>query len=290
MCCVLLAAVAFTIPIRAEKLQRFEQDGMYGYKTPSGQVRLPARYIMAEEFNAHGFAVVVENTGPFLIDQKGAHRFQIFLFDNGPDPFSGGLARFVEKGRIGFFNEKGEIVIPASFDFARPFESAYTAACMGCKSVREERGEHSMIKGGKWIVIDKKGNRVLKTEFDESPALSKTEALGVVNGRKTFVRFQELPVCTASLDKCVNKRVKLTGRLAPPGEIMQHAVVPDDLRPNNFYLHLKDRMIVLYAADKDVRCDGTFSADGTLISVTSKEGGKPYSAFQMRVDSWSCGK
>ncbi len=287
----ILTAAALATPVNAEKLVPFEIEGKWGYKTPAGKTVLAARYWMAGEFNAHGLAAVMEDSGPYFIDQTGKHLFQMFLFDNGPDAFSEGLARFLEKGRMGFFNEKGEKVIPALFDFAWPFENGpYTSACVGCRSVKETGGEHSQIKGGKWMVIDKKGNRVIKADFDGPPSIAKTEVRGVVKGEVQFFSFHQLPLCTGSIDSCVNKRVRLTGRLAPPGEIMQHLTAPDDLRPYNYYIHLKDRMIVLYAAEKDIKCTGSFTVEGRLFEVTSREGGKPYSAVQMRVLSWSCGK
>ncbi|MCE9600003.1 MAG: WG repeat-containing protein, partial [Spirochaetia bacterium] len=158
--CILF--LAFT-GVAAETLTSFELDGRYGFKNEKGDVRLTARYFFASEFNRHGFASVAEESGFFFIDQKGKHRFQMFAYDNGPDYFAEGLARFVEKGKVGFFNEKAERVIPATFDFATPFENGFTVACNGCK--RKMDGEHWTMEGGKWMVLRKSGKVALDTQF-----------------------------------------------------------------------------------------------------------------------------
>ncbi len=161
-----------SVSISAETLQSFEAaDGLYGYKDKKGQVRISARFAHAGEFNRYGFASVIEGSKPYFIDQKGKHVFQMFLFDNGPDYFKDGLARFVEKGKMGFFDERGRKVIPASFDFAFPFSGGTAEVCNGCKP--QAMGEHFMMEGGVWMILDKRGKtspHPQKGQKKDSPA------------------------------------------------------------------------------------------------------------------------
>lgn len=182
---LILLLLLSTSVVSAEKLTSFEVDGRFGFKNEKGEVRITPRYSFVSEFNQYGFTAVAESSGFFFIDQKGTHKFQIFAFDNGPDDFADGLARFVEKGKIGFFNEKAQRVIPAKFDFADPFENGLSVACNGCKKVMH--GEHWTMEGGKWSVIRKSGKPAVAAEFDAAPSFEGMTVSGKVNGiLKTF--------------------------------------------------------------------------------------------------------
>lgn len=142
-------------------LTAFEEDGRYGYRDASGVVIGP-RYDVAMEFTKGGIAAVADKDGWHIIDREGTHLMTPFIFDNGPDDFVEGLARFVEDGKIGFHDENGSVVIAARFDFVRSFEGGKARACDGCESVAD--GEHSKLEGGQWFWIDAQGRRI-----DEAP-------------------------------------------------------------------------------------------------------------------------
>lgn len=90
----------------------------------------------------------------------GCTSIQPYFFDNGPDYFVEGVARFVENGKIGFYNEQNEKVIPAQFDWASPFENGVAEVCNECKAVRED--EHERMQGGKWGTVNMKGEVLWK--------------------------------------------------------------------------------------------------------------------------------
>jgi len=133
---------------------------LWGYKTIRGAVAIPARYYVAGEFSRHGLAAVVDASGWQYVDTQGRCVIRPFVFDNGPDPFSEGLARFREDGKFGFFDETGRVVIPARFDFVKPFSGGSAEYCEGCTEQYE--GEHMIHSGGTWGRIDRKG-RVVKS-------------------------------------------------------------------------------------------------------------------------------
>ncbi len=145
----------------------FEKNGLYGYKNAENAVVLEAKYQMAHDF-VNGMAEVVDEEGWAYINGKGEVLARPFVYDNGPDYFQEGLARFVEQGKVGFLDEKGKQQIKAEFDFARPFSGGLAAACMGCeeKQVVTESGSHTQVVGGKWGFIDNKGQWQIPCEYE----------------------------------------------------------------------------------------------------------------------------
>jgi hypothetical protein len=79
------------------------------------------------------------------------------IFDNGADYPSEGLIRYVGvDGTIGFADLALQVVIPATFTWAHPFQDTGTAeVCQGCRA--ESDGEHSRVVGGTWSVVDRSG-------------------------------------------------------------------------------------------------------------------------------------
>jgi len=133
----------------------FVQEDLWGYKTETGEVVIAPRYSMAADFNAQGSAIVVDDKGWAIIDRRGAILVRPFIYDNGPDAFSDGLARFVEEGKMGYFAPSGKVVIAAQYDFAWPFENGVAEVCQDCARVAD--GEHFRIEGGTRWSIDKNG-------------------------------------------------------------------------------------------------------------------------------------
>lgn len=155
---MLVAHVAFAeLPVPFERVVR---DGVrYGYKDLNGTVVIPAVYRLAQNFSEEGIAAVVDEKGWAIIDKTGKVLLRPFVYDNGPDYFVEGLARFRENGRLGFFNTQGQKVIPAWFDFAYPFENGVARVASGCREVRGP-DEHPTVEGGVWSTIDLTGKQL----------------------------------------------------------------------------------------------------------------------------------
>jgi hypothetical protein len=80
---------------------------------------------------------------------------RVFSFDNGPDPLSEGLRRYVADEKWGFVDARCRVVIPAAWDFVEPFSGGRARACVAC--TRQRDGEHWRMVGGRWSVIDRSG-------------------------------------------------------------------------------------------------------------------------------------
>ena len=163
-------------PVAAQEqaLIPFEYDEKWGYKNKKGDVVIESVYFLADSFNTYGIAAVIDDSGWVYINKRGKSILRPFIYDNGPDYFSEGLARYVSDGKMGFFDERGSVIIPARLSFVLPFSEGLAAFCEGCKEIKD--GEHSRMEGGKWGYIDKSGKVVINAiyiiagKFDGSKA------------------------------------------------------------------------------------------------------------------------
>jgi len=152
-------------PGSGPSLTPVESNGRWGYQDAEAVMRIAPRYVVALPFNAYGLAVAVDpDTGWAYIDRQGRVVIQPNVVDNGPDPFVEGLARFRKKGKMGFFNPRGQVVIEPGVDFARPFCEGRAAVCRGCRLVPE--GEYTVVRGGQWGFLDPFGREVVPLHLE----------------------------------------------------------------------------------------------------------------------------
>lgn len=169
------------------------EDGNYGFKDSTGKVVLPPKYALAQDFTPGGIACVVEPAGQWIcIDGTGAEVVRPYIFDNGPDYVSEGLARFVEGDKMGFYDDTGKKVIPARFAFVTPFQDERAAFCVGC--TKQCDGEHCSMVGGKWGLIDRTGAEVCPARFTEIGPFEEGTAHAVEDGAAKTIDRQCNPV------------------------------------------------------------------------------------------------
>ena len=127
----------------------------YGYRNCDGGVGLAARFYAAEPFNACGIAVVMDLDGVRVINRQGETLIHPMVFDNGADPFSEGLARYVEDGKYGYFDKCGKVAIPAQYDFALPFKNGKARAGYDCTfPAVPPSGEYHSYECQRWVELD----------------------------------------------------------------------------------------------------------------------------------------
>ncbi|QEI06449.1 WG repeat-containing protein [Pigmentiphaga aceris] len=128
-----------------------EAKDRYGYLQCDGSPGLPAQYRVADDFTAGGIAAVLDATGWYYIDRQGRFLLRPMIYDNGPDYFVEGLSRFIQDGKTGFFDEAGQVVIPATYDFAYPFKDGVAEVGQRCTTTRQH--EHSIVSCQAWSTI-----------------------------------------------------------------------------------------------------------------------------------------
>lgn len=142
----------------------FKRGDLYGYKNHRGKIVIKPRFIYADFFYPEGSAPVIDSKGSGYIDLKGRLRFRAYPFDNGPDPFFEGFARYIEKGKLGFIDRRLKSRIPAQFGDAFPFRNGWTSYCIGCERAMqlEKRlyAKPGQVQKGKWGLMDTTGIRI----------------------------------------------------------------------------------------------------------------------------------
>ena len=109
--------------------------------------------VWAERHGSHEHVLVQDSEGWVYVDKDNRPILRPYIFDNGPDYFEEGLARFVENGKMGFHDEALNIIIPATYDFAFPFKNG--KAKVGTNCTTQKHGEHSSVYCEKWESVDK---------------------------------------------------------------------------------------------------------------------------------------
>lgn len=116
-------------------------------------------YTLNSNFNDHGYAKVIDDTGIVIIDTLGNKMYRPFIIDNSIDLYSNGLTRIKKDGKIGFIDEYGVIVVPPIYEYAGIMSCNRAVASLN--ATRFNDGEYSFVKDGYWGYISPAGNWAL---------------------------------------------------------------------------------------------------------------------------------
>ncbi len=98
--------------------------------------------------------VWIDSVGWGYLD-VGGNIAPVLTFDNGPDPFVEGFARFREDGKTGFIDADLKVRIAATYQFASAFEGGTVRIGTQC---REQRmGAHTTTPCSRWARLDHSG-------------------------------------------------------------------------------------------------------------------------------------
>lgn len=138
-----------------------------GYINSKGDTIIPIGkyvYCYTEVFDKIAIVLPKGAKDFIAIDRNEKELFKVLVMDNGPDIVREGMFRIKLNDKIGFANMEGNIIIKPIYDFALPFENGYARINYGghIKLV----GEYESIEGGKWGLINTKGETVLHPIYD----------------------------------------------------------------------------------------------------------------------------
>ena len=148
------------LKVKTESDPVFETLDHYAYYDTCGNEIIPFyKYpiIYTDTFRTMAI-VLVPRKGFMAIDRDEKELFKIFPFDNGPDYISDGLIRIVENGKIGYANMDGQIIIPAQYSCAYPFQGGRALVSIHCQTYLD--GEHRRWISDSWYYINNQGSRV----------------------------------------------------------------------------------------------------------------------------------
>ncbi len=112
----------------------------------------------------------------------------IYFYDNGPDYYSEGLRRIVDNGKIGFINQKNQIIIAPQYDFAQPFKNGYSIIAKDVQYVKD--GEHTYVKSSQWGLIDKKGELILPMKYKSIGKIENGKVKVSLEGKEKVIKIK----------------------------------------------------------------------------------------------------
>lgn len=132
-----------------------DNQWIYGYIDKFGEVVIPAKYEVANNFK-NGKAVVKLVKGDYEIIDTSGNTIQIFKYPFVGD-ISEGLLLFKEQidGKFGYINENGEVIIKPKFGSAEAFKDG-TAVVNASTDYKNKYG-----------LIDKKGNFIIQPIYND---------------------------------------------------------------------------------------------------------------------------
>jgi len=144
-----------------------DDSTLIGFKDPNGHTRIKPKYTnftTAKKFEKI-IAVMEESNGQvaFYLTKSGkvVGRENVYMVDNTPDCESEGFIRFRDKKteKVGMYNGKGEIVIPAQYDDLTRVRNGLVAALKGAQKKHPDGNkdagcDHFIWTGGKEFLID----------------------------------------------------------------------------------------------------------------------------------------
>jgi hypothetical protein len=162
-----------------------ERNGKWGYLNKLGKVAIPFKFDDASPFR-EGRACVTKGNKRGVIDSKGALLFRCRASAEQPSygpayrdhlsSFAQGMLLDVVKGKCGFLNRDGKVVVDYLYDDATAFSEGLAAVKIGKK----------------WGYINKRGKVTIEPQFEEPSEFREGLAHAKVKlkvGEKTVARF-----------------------------------------------------------------------------------------------------
>lgn len=124
-----------------------------------GKLVISPRHLKHMAFIHHGLAALAVEGQWYYMDHKGS-LLDVITFDNGADPFSEGLIRSLDKGKIAYYDRHFKRVIGSSYDWGTRFIEGRAIVCRGCTLSPPGTDGHQVVTGGLWGAIDRRGKEL----------------------------------------------------------------------------------------------------------------------------------
>ena len=138
----------------------------------NGKLIISPVHIKKISFGSSGLAPFWTQGQYFYVKKDGSY-LPVILFDNGADYFREGLTRSLVKGKIAYYNQAFELVIPPKYDWGWPFSGGRALVCSGCSIQKPDQSGHKPVEGGVWGYINKEGEEVVPVKYLQSEVRSK---------------------------------------------------------------------------------------------------------------------
>lgn len=134
----------------AENMIPVRVKGKWGYINILGEIVIKPQYTYASPYNG-GLAVVQQNKRLIVIDKKGKQPFDLKNYSVFGYSNSVAVAKNLSSNRYGVIDGSGKFIFQADYQAISTFYNGVARA----------------EKGGKWALINTKGQQLTKLEYDE---------------------------------------------------------------------------------------------------------------------------
>lgn len=142
---------------------------LIGFKDKNGIVKIEPKFTGLTNTGRFDYIVAVTeekdgNWDNYYLTKAGKiiGRDSFFVFDNTADCEHEGFIRFRDRitDKVGLFNSKGELVVPAIYNFTSPVANGMIIALTG--ATKKQMGEHYSWEGGQFLLIDTNNNTLIE--------------------------------------------------------------------------------------------------------------------------------
>jgi hypothetical protein len=168
-CCLLFSGVLGQTEDRRSANRSAAQSCLFDYERGEvpdcvrvgahGSRFIAAPYLKELRYGTNGLAGVRGADGWMYVNRRGKVVITgVATFDNGPDEFHDGLVRVVRNHKYGFADQHGNMVIPARYNGALPFDKGRAKVCLGCvQKCADDACEHHIVSDGEWFFLNTQG-------------------------------------------------------------------------------------------------------------------------------------
>jgi hypothetical protein len=158
---------------------RDEKTELIGFKDSKQNIVIKPKFIFTPAKKFLNIIAVIEEISKkkyvsyyLTKDGKKVGLGNHYFWDNSPDCESDESIRFKDKKGVGFFDKKGDVLIPSKYSDATPFRNGLAIVLRGATKYcyngklysAKNRCEHWRWRGGKSYLIDK-NNQILIKDF-----------------------------------------------------------------------------------------------------------------------------
>lgn len=134
-----------------------------------GKVRLSKKHLRRVHYDSYGLATVFAQGQYYYVKPDGS-MLPVVGCDNWADDYSEGLVRSAVDGKIAYFDRTFKQIIAPKYDWAAPFKNGRALVCSGCRTEIPDKEGHTVITGGVWGYINKKGQETIPVRYERKEA------------------------------------------------------------------------------------------------------------------------
>lgn len=134
-----------------------------------GKMSLSKKHLLRMHYDRYGLATIFIQGQYYYVKADGS-MLPVIGYDNWADDYSEGLVRSSVDGKIAYYDRSFKQIIAPKYDGAWPFKKGRALVCTDCKRNLSDEEGHTMMTGGLWGYINKKGEEIIPVRYTRKEA------------------------------------------------------------------------------------------------------------------------